>query len=159
MLCALIEPYCRAGLKEPLPLGVKRMLRIILLKQWFSLSDTAVEEALYDSEAMREFVGIDVSRDAIPDQNTIWRFRLVLDHGELERRLFAAASQHLKHAGCKISMGTLVQASLFSEPHWMERKNLPHDPRCLTPALEPSVVLKSRATPAAVNLYAPSESL
>ena len=58
-LCALIEPfYPKPGNGRP-PVGVERMLRIYFLQQWFNLSDPAVEEALYDSAAMRRFVGID----------------------------------------------------------------------------------------------------
>ena len=41
------------------PVGVERMLRMYFLQQWFNLSDPAVEEALYDSMVMRDFVGID----------------------------------------------------------------------------------------------------
>jgi IS5 family transposase len=58
-LCALIEPfYPKPGNGRP-PIGVERMLRIYFLQQWFNLSDPAAEEALYDSSAMRRFVGID----------------------------------------------------------------------------------------------------
>src|SRR3984885_9954383 len=58
-LCALIEPhYPKAGNGRP-PVGVERMLRMYFLQQWFNLSDPAVEEALYDSVVMRNFVGID----------------------------------------------------------------------------------------------------
>ena len=58
-LCVLIEPvYRQAGNGRP-PVGVERMLRIYFLQQWFNLSDPAVEEALYDSVVMRDFVGID----------------------------------------------------------------------------------------------------
>src|SRR5690349_9513520 len=58
-LCALIEPfYPKPGNGRP-PVGVERMLRIYFLQQWFNLSDPAVEEALYDSQSMRRFVGID----------------------------------------------------------------------------------------------------
>jgi IS5 family transposase len=35
-----------------------------MLQQWFNLSDLGVEEALYDSPAMRRFVGIDLGREA-----------------------------------------------------------------------------------------------
>ena len=45
------------------PAGVERMLRIYFLQQWFNLSDPAVEEALYDSLAMRRFVDIDLGRE------------------------------------------------------------------------------------------------
>jgi len=59
-LCGLIEPfYPKPGNGRP-PIGIERMLRIYFLQQWFNLSDPAVEEALYDSQAMRRFVGIDL---------------------------------------------------------------------------------------------------
>src|SRR5215831_14708731 len=59
-LCALIASYYpKAGNGRP-PIGMERMLRIYFLQQWFNLSDPEVEEALYDSRAMRAFVGIDL---------------------------------------------------------------------------------------------------
>ena len=67
-LCGLIEPfYPKAGNGRP-PVGVERMLRIYFLQQWFNLSDPAVEEALYDSVVMRQFVGIDLGREPVPDE-------------------------------------------------------------------------------------------
>jgi IS5 family transposase len=59
-LAAVIDPFYPKpdGAGRP-PVGVERMLRIHCLQQWFNLSDPAVEEALYDSRAMRRFVGID----------------------------------------------------------------------------------------------------
>jgi IS5 family transposase len=50
---------------------VERMLRIYFLQQWFNLSDPAVEEALYDSSAMRRFVDIDLGREPVPDETTV----------------------------------------------------------------------------------------
>ena len=41
------------------------MLRIYFLQQWFDLSDPGVEEALYDSAGMRQFVGIDLGREPV----------------------------------------------------------------------------------------------
>ena len=63
-LCALIEPhYPKTGNGRP-PVGVERMLRMYFLQQWFNLSDPAVEEVLYDSVVMRDFVGIDLGTGA-----------------------------------------------------------------------------------------------
>ena len=45
------------------------MLRIYFLQQWFNLSDPAVEEALYDSVVMRQFAGIDLGSEPVPDEN------------------------------------------------------------------------------------------
>jgi Transposase domain (DUF772) len=50
-----------------------------ILQQWFNLSDPAVEEALYDSLAMRRFVGIDLGREPVPDETTMCRFRHLLE--------------------------------------------------------------------------------
>jgi hypothetical protein len=70
-LCGLIEPfYPKLGNGRP-PVGVERMLRLYFLQQWFNLSDPAVEEALYDSLVMRQFVGIDLGREPVPDETTV----------------------------------------------------------------------------------------
>jgi len=59
------------------------MLRIYFLQQWFNLSDPAVEEALYDSSAMRRFVDIDLGREPVPDETTVCRFRHLLEAHDL----------------------------------------------------------------------------
>ena len=87
-LCALIEPvYPKAGQGRP-PVGVERMLRIYFLQQWFNLSDPAVEEALYDSAALRGFVDIDLGREPVPDETTVCKFRHLLEEHELGARIF-----------------------------------------------------------------------
>jgi hypothetical protein len=42
------------------------MLRMYFLQQWYTLADEALEDALYDSQAMREFIGIDLGREDVP---------------------------------------------------------------------------------------------
>src|SRR6267143_3350078 len=82
-LCALIEPvYPKPGNGRP-PVGLERMLRIYCLQHWFNLSDPAVEEALYDSSAMRAFVGIDLGREPVPDETTVCKFRHLLASHDL----------------------------------------------------------------------------
>ena len=77
-LCGLLEPfYPKPGTGRP-PIGVERMLRIYFLQQWFNLSDPGVEEALYDSLAMRQFAGIELGREPVPDETTMCRFRHLL---------------------------------------------------------------------------------
>ncbi|MBX3307421.1 MAG: transposase [Nitrospira sp.] len=74
-LVTAIEPvYPKAEGPGRPPVGVERMLRLHCLQQWFNLSDPAVEEALYDSRAMRQFVGIDLGREPVPDETTICKF-------------------------------------------------------------------------------------
>src|ERR1700730_6244227 len=126
-LCALFEPHCSQGQTSASTTGIERMLRIYLLQQWFGLSDAAAEESLIDSVSMREFVGIDSYRESIPDQNAIWRFRLQLEHRGLGRPLVNTVSKQLKAAGLRLSMGTIVDASIVSAPSWVPKCRVFHD--------------------------------
>jgi len=113
-LCGLIEPfYPKPGQGRP-PVGVERMLRIYFLQHWFNLSDPAAEEALYDSQAMRRFVGIDLGREPVPDETTMCRFRHLLETHDLGRRLFDEVQLHLAAEGLRIATGTIVDATIIS---------------------------------------------
>ena len=60
-LIAVIEPlYPTSGRVGRQPVGASRMLRMYCLQQWYGLADEALEDALYDSQSLRDFVGIDV---------------------------------------------------------------------------------------------------
>ena len=97
---AVIAPhYPRAspnGGRRPFPLAV--MLRIYLLQQWYQLSDPGAEEALYDIQSMRQFAGLDLGRDAIPDETTILNFRHLLERHELTKAVFAEVATSVKLA-------------------------------------------------------------
>ena len=62
-----LAPLHPKGERGRPPIGLERMLRIHFLQQWYALADPALEEALYDSQAMRGFAGIDLAVDAVPD--------------------------------------------------------------------------------------------
>ena len=127
-LCGLIEPfYPKPGNGRP-PIGVERMLRIYFLQQWFNLSDPAVEEALYDSPAMRRFVGIDLGREPVPDETTMCRFRHLLEAHDLGRRLFAQVQRHLAAKGLKVATGTIVDATIISAPASTKNAHKARDP-------------------------------
>jgi transposase, IS5 family len=127
-LCLLIEPcYPKAGNGRP-PLGLERMLRVYLLQHWFNLSDPALEEALYDSLAMRRFAGIDLGREAAPDETTVCKFRHLLERHDLGTRLFERVTLHLQARGLKISTGTIVDATIISAPSSTKNKTKERDP-------------------------------
>jgi IS5 family transposase len=127
-LCALIEPfYPKPGNGRP-PIGVARMLRIYLLQQWFNLSDPGVEEALYDSLAMRQFAGIDLGREPVPDETTMCRFRHLLETHGLGRQLFEAVQRHLAEKGLKVATGTIVDATIISAPSSTKNAAKARDP-------------------------------
>ena len=127
-LCALIDPvYPKAGNGRP-PIGLERMLRIYFLQNWFNLSDPAVEEALYDSLSMRNFVGIDLGREGAPDETTVCKFRHLLEAHDLGQRLFEEVGRHLQAKGLKVSTGTIVDATIINAPSSTKNQEGKRDP-------------------------------
>lgn len=127
-LCALIDPfYPQAGNGRP-PVGLERMLRIYFLQHWFNLSDPAAEEALYDSAAMRAFVGIDLGREPAPDETTMCRFRHLLETHDLGARIFEEVHRHLESNGLKVSTGTIVDATIIHAPSSTKNADKARDP-------------------------------
>ena len=54
---------------------------------------------LVDSRAMRQFVGIDLGREPVPDETTICKFRHVLEAHELGTQLFIRIGEYLTKQG------------------------------------------------------------
>jgi IS5 family transposase len=127
-LCALIEPhYPKSGNGRP-PVGVERMLRIYFLQQWFNLSDPAVEEALYDSAVMRQFVGIDLGREPVPDETTVCKFRHLLEQHQLGGEMLETVNLHLQEKGVRITTGTIVDATIIHAPSSTKNQSKQRDP-------------------------------
>ena len=130
-LCALVDPhYPKPGKGRP-PVGLERMLRIHFLQHWFNLSDPGVEEALYESVSMREFVGIDLGREPVPDETTVLNFRHLLERHELGRQIFERVGLHLQDNGFKLSTGTIVDATLIAAPSSTKNAKRERDPEML----------------------------
>jgi IS5 family transposase len=129
-ICALIEPvYPKVSeLGGRPPIALERMVRIYFLQLWFNLSDPAVEEALYDSVAMRSFVGIDLGQEAAPDETTVCKFRHLLERHKLGKPLLKQVNEYLKKNGLKISNGTIVDATIISAPSSTKNQDGERDP-------------------------------
>src|SRR5438552_2609396 len=127
-LCALVEPhYPQPGNGRP-PVGVERMLRIYFLQQWFNLSDPAVEEALYDSAGMRQFVGIDLGCEPVPDETTVCKFRHLLEEHQLGEQILGQVNLHLQAQGVRITTGTIVDATILHAPTSTKNREQQRDP-------------------------------
>lgn len=115
-LLALIEPhYPKAGNgRQPHPM--ERMLRIYFMQNWFNLSDPQAEDALYDSESMRRFAGIELVDDTIPDETTILRFRHLLEQHGLTEAIFAEIRALLEERRLLLKSGTIVDATIIAAP-------------------------------------------
>lgn len=128
-LVTVIEPvYPRADGPGRPPVGIERMLRLHCLQQWFNLSDPSVEEALYGSRAMRQFVGIDLGREPVPDETTICKFRHLLETHQLGQQLFAQIGTYLAAQGLKVSRGTIVDATIISASSSTKNRMKKRDP-------------------------------
>src|ERR1700704_519695 len=127
-LCALCAPHYPKPGNGPPPVGVGRMLRIYLLQQWFNLSDPAVEEALYDSAVMRQFVGIDFGCEPAPDETTVCKFRHLLEEHQLGEQILGQVNLHLQAQGVRITTGTIVDATILHAPTSTKNREQQRDP-------------------------------
>ena len=128
-LTALIEPhYPSSGRVGRPPIGVARMLRMYFLQQWYSLSDEGLEDAIYDSQAMREFIGIDLARQQVPDATTLLKFRRKLEDNKLTQAIFKEVAAHLSERGLLMREGTMVDATIIAAPPSTKNKDKARDP-------------------------------
>jgi len=128
-LSQVIKPYYPrpegAGRR---PIGIERMLRIHFLQHWFELSDPGAEEALYDSRAMRRFVGIDLGKEPVPDETTILNFRHLMERYNLGDEMFRLVNVYLAENGLKVTRGTIVDATIIDAPTSTKNKDKARDP-------------------------------
>lgn len=127
-LLALIAPYYPKAGKGRQPLGLEKMLRIYFLQQWFNLSDPQAEDAIYDSESMRRFAGVELSEDVVPDETTILRFRHLLEQHGLTEAIFAAVRELLAEQRLLLQSGTIVDATIITAPSSTKNAAQARDP-------------------------------
>jgi IS5 family transposase len=102
----LVEPFYPKieGAGRP-PVGLARMLWMYVAQQCFGLSDEGIEDAIYDSQAIRAFVGIDLGRESAPDATTLFKFRHLFEAKDLTRQIFDAINRHLAEKGLMMRGG------------------------------------------------------
>jgi len=128
-LVAAVEPHYPKGEgRGRPPIGVERMLRMYIAQQCFGLSDEGIEDAIYDSQAIRRFVGIDLNREAAPDATTLLRFRRLLEAHRLTQAIFAAINNHLAEKGLMLKEGTIVDATIIAAPSSTKNQDGERDP-------------------------------
>ncbi len=123
-----LRPLYPKGERGRPPVGLERMLRIHFLQQWYGLADEAMEDALYDSQALRGFAGIDLTVTAVPEATTILNFRHWLESHELSQVLFAEVSAMLEERGLLMRQGTIVDATIIAAPSSTKNKRKARDP-------------------------------
>lgn len=127
-LLAVIEPHYPKGVRGRPPVGLERMLRVYFLQQWYGLADEAIEDALYDSQALRGFARLDLADEGVPDATTLLKFRRLLETHDLCKGLFAAINADLTARGLLLREGTLVDATLIAAPPSTKNAKKERDP-------------------------------
>lgn len=127
-LIAVIAPFYPKGERGRPPVGLERMLRMYFLQQRYDLADEALEDAIYDSQAMQGFTRIDLTSDGVPDATTLLKFRHLLETNELCKSLFTAINANLSARGLMMRESTLVDATLIAAPPSTTNREKKRDP-------------------------------
>jgi transposase len=128
LMTALLPYYPKGEGRGRPPIGLERMLRTYIAQQCFGLSDEGIEDAIYDSQAIRGFVGIDLTHESAPDATTLLKFRRLLEKHELTRRIFDEINAHLTSKGLMMREGTIVDATLIAAPPSTKNRDEKRDP-------------------------------
>lgn len=125
---SIIEPYYPSGIRGRPPMGIEKMLRMYLLQIWFNLSDPGTEDAIYDSYAMRKFVGISFLSEGVPDETTLCKFRHLLEQNGLNKLFFDAINRVMVETGHMMKGGTIVDATIIDAPSSTKNGEKKRDP-------------------------------
>ena len=124
----LIEPFYYSSRRGRKPKSLETMLRMYLLQAWFSLSDEGVEDAIYDSYAMRRFLGLDFTVEQVPDATTLLHFRHLLEKHQLGRKLLESQGEIFEEQGWIMRGGTIVDATIIAAPSSTKNASGARDP-------------------------------
>ncbi len=127
-LIALVEPNYPRGKRGRPPIGLERMLRLYFLQNWYGLADEALEDAIYDSHGLRNFAGIDLGADAVPDATTLLLFRHLLEKHKLSEAIFEEVNAMLRERGIQTREGTMVDATIIPAPPSTKNQSGKRDP-------------------------------
>lgn len=112
----MIRPHYPSGKRGRPVRGIETMLRMYLLQIWFTLSDVGVEDAIYDSYAMRLFMKLNFLNEQVPDSTTLLKFRHLLEEHKIEEQIFEDLKERLDKAGLLMHGGTIVDATIIHAP-------------------------------------------
>ena len=80
------------------------MVKILLLQQWYNLSDPQIEREIRDRISFMNFLGYP---EKLPDRNTIWYFRERLSKTGKDRLVFNEITEQIMAKRIRIKKGTM----------------------------------------------------
>lgn len=119
----MIRPHYPSGKRGRPVRGIETMLRMYLLQIWFTLSDVGVEDAIYDSYAMRLFMKLNFLNEQVPDSTTLLKFRHLLEEHKIGEQIFEDLKERLDKAGLLMHGGTIVDATIIHAPTSTKKKS------------------------------------
>jgi len=129
----IILPYYDTGAnkhggRKKIPL--ETMTRMYLVSNWFTLSDPATEDEIYDSYAMRSFVGVNFNDKSkqVPDETCLCNFRHLLEEHKLGKKIEEMVAKKLDECGLIMHGGTIVDAMIQVAAKSTKNKNKERDP-------------------------------
>jgi IS5 family transposase len=130
LLLDMLKPHYYPVKKGPgrprVPLQM--MLRMYFVQQWYGLADELLEDTIYDSQALRNFVGIDLGAESVPDATTVLNFRHFLEVNALTAAILETINDHLRERGLLLNKGTVVDATLLAAPASTKNRDKARDP-------------------------------
>jgi len=124
----MIEPYYYKNTRGRKAKSIETMLRMYLLQNWFNLSDAGVEDAIYDSFAMWNFMGIDFVEEQVPDATTLLHFRHLIEEKHIGEHIFEDINIRLEEAGLMMRGGTIMDATIIEAPSSTKNEDGKRDP-------------------------------
>jgi IS5 family transposase len=82
-------------------------------QQGFGLSDEGIEDAIYDSQAIRGFIGIDLNMEIAPDAMTLLKSHCLLEENNLTERIFTAINSLLAAKGLLLREGATEDTTII----------------------------------------------
>ena len=125
----LVRPHYPSGKRGRPPQEIEVMLRMLLLQVWFNLSDEAVEDAIFDSYAMKSFLGLNFETGGqVPDATTLCKFRKLLNEHNLQKAIFDEVQVVLEKEGKQVKGGSIVDATIIEAPNSTKNSSGQRDP-------------------------------
>jgi IS5 family transposase len=107
------------------------MFKIVMLQQWYALSDDSAEYMINDRLSFQRFLGLELGEKS-PDSKTIWVFKEALgkkdDDASIARRLFDKFNAELESEGIITHKGSMIDATFVDAPR---QRNTPEENKAI----------------------------
>lgn len=98
------------------PKEIECMLRMYLMQAWFRLSDEGIEDAIYDSYSMKQFLRLDFCKQQVTDATSLLKFRHLLEEHDIGRQIFEDVANRFAETGLMMQGGTIADATIIRVP-------------------------------------------